>query len=247
MCGRYAASRDPSAIVEEFEVDEGPERVLPADYNIAPTKDIYVIRDKADDGPPVREMLIARWGLIPTWAKDPSIGARMNNARMETAAQKPAFRQAYAKRRCLIPADGYYEWYTSEQLNAKGRPIKQPFFIHSTDGSSLAMAGLLEWWRDRAAGESAPWQLTAAILTTDAIPDLARIHDRMPVMVPRPLWRKWLDPAWDGAGGADLLGAVPPGVLQAEPVSVAVNNSRNSGPELIVPVPPESIEGLGMD
>jgi len=239
MCGRYAASRDPAVIVAEFEVQEGPERILPADYNVAPTKDIYVIRDRAEsDGTRfTREMLIARWGLIPTWAKDPSIGARMNNARMETAAEKPAFRQAYAKRRCLIPAEGYYEWYTSEQLNAKGKPVKQPFFIHSADGSSLAIAGLLEWWRDRAAGDEAPWQLTAAVLTTEAIPQLATIHDRMPVMVPRPLWSRWLDPTWNGAGAIGLLGVVAEGELVAEPVSMAVNNSRNNGPELLIPVP----------
>lgn len=236
MCGRYAASRDPSIIVDEFEVDEVPDRVLPQDWNVAPTKEIYVIRDRPDPegAPPTREMLIAKWGLIPGWAKDPSIGARMNNARMETAATKPAFRQAYAKRRCLIPADGYYEWFTSSDLNDKGRPIKEPYFIRNTDGSSLAMAGLLEWWRDRAAGEEAPWILTAAILTTDATPDLEHIHDRMPVMVPRAGWRRWLDATWDGSGAwGSLLGPVPAGVLTAERVSMAVNNSRNNGPELV--------------
>ena len=133
-----------------------------------------------------------RWGLVPSWAKDPSIGNRMINARMETVAEKPAFRKAFAKRRALLPADGYFEWYGE----VKGK--KQPFFIRPADGGVLAMAGLYELWRDPSVPEDSgtdPWLWTVTVLTTTATDELGRIHDRMPLLVERERYAEWLDPA----------------------------------------------------
>jgi len=151
MCGRYAAAKDPAALAEEFGVAVPPEPLLEPDYNVAPTKRVYVVVEREQETGPRRELAVARWGLIPSWAKDPSIGSRLINARAETVAEKPSFRGAFAKRRCLVPADGYFEWYVPTPLEAKespagkvGKPVKQPFFIHAADGSSLAMAGLYE-------------------------------------------------------------------------------------------------------
>lgn len=237
MCGRYAAAKDQAVLVEEFGVDTPAEQELAPDYNVAPTKAVYVIRDDRSTPEVHRQMLVARWGLIPSWAKDPAIGARMINARVETVREKPAFREAYARRRCIVPADGYYEWYTPPgddvPRGRSGRPVKQPFYIHRADGACIAMAGLLSWWRS---GED--WTLSMAVLTTEANEDLARIHDRMPMTVPREHWEQWLDTRWDGA---DAVGGVlcpaEPGELVAYPVSTAVNSVRNNGPALIDPLP----------
>jgi putative SOS response-associated peptidase YedK len=236
MCGRYAAATTAADWVEEFEVTDAPERVLAPDYNVAPTKEMYLIAAGEDDGEAARRMEIARWGLIPSWAKEASIATKMTNARVETVSEKPSFRSAFAKRRCLIPADGYYEWYRPE----KG--AKQPFYIHRTDGRSLAMAGLYEWWRDPSNSEAEP-RLTCTVITTAATAELAVIHDRMPVMIDESDWAEWLDPSVPGKelplpmleGGFRL-------VLVAEPVSVAVGNVRNNGPSLITPIAPD--EGL---
>jgi putative SOS response-associated peptidase YedK len=139
MCGRYASSRRPEDLVEEFEVVESRIAApLAADYNVAPTKEVYAVVDRppAKDGPepPQRQLRVLTWGLVPSWAKDPAIGGRMINARMETVAEKPAFKRAFAVRRCLLPADGYFEWYPTSQLTAAGKPRKQPFFIRPRDG-----------------------------------------------------------------------------------------------------------------
>ncbi len=137
---------------------------------------------------------MARWGLVPSWAKDVSIGSRLINARVETAATKPAFRKAFAARRCLMPADGFYEWYASAAVGKGGKPIKQPFFIHAPDGRSLALAGLFEFWRDRAAQDDQPWLMSVTILTTTSTDALGRIHDRMPLPIRERDWDLWLDP-----------------------------------------------------
>jgi len=230
MCGRYAAATTAADWVEEFEVADAAERVLAPDYNVAPTKEMYLIAAGVDDGETTRRMEIARWGLIPSWAKEASIATKLTNARVETVSEKPSFRSAFAKRRCLIPADGYYEWYRPE----KG--AKQPFYIHRTDGRSLAMAGLYEWWRDPSNIEAAP-RLTCTVITTAATAELAVIHDRMPVMIGQSDWTEWLDPSVPGKelplpmleGGFRLE-------LVAEPVSVAVGNVRNNGPSLLAPI-----------
>jgi len=268
MCGRYAASKDPEALVEEFEIDQTDVgEPLAPDYNVAPSKPVYVVlqrrpRKPAEPvgvrpgsqptvtGPVPRQLRVARWGLVPSWAKDRSIGSRLINARVETLAEKPAFRRAFAARRCLLPADGYYEWYTPTEPDAPttkaGKPRKQPFYIHPADGSSLAMAGLYEWWHDPTRDRDDPdaWLLTTTVITTTATDALGRIHDRMPVLVPRPAWARWLDPDdVDPAGGqplTDLLVPADPDALLTEAVSTAVNDVRNNGPELVEPVPAQA-------
>lgn len=256
MCGRYASSRRPEDLVEEFEVEQSEVREsLAPDYNVAPTKEVYAVlsRPPSQDKqrPAQRQLRVVTWGLVPSWAKDPAIGNRLINARVETAAEKPSFRRAFAARRCLLPADGYYEWYTPEEprtedspdrAGGRRRPRKQPFFIHHPDGSVLAMAGLYEIWRDPTKAEDDPdrFRWTCTVLTTNAQDDLGRIHDRMPLLVDRESYGAWLDPTVsDPALLQGLLVPAAPGRLEAYPVSTAVNNVRNNGPELVEPLPPE--------
>ena len=245
MCGRYAASRSADDLVEEFEVERVEvDEPLPADYNVAPTKDVYAVLTRAHRGEdaPHRTLRVLRWGLVPSWAKDPGIGSRMINARLETAAQKPAFRRAFARRRCLVPADGYYEWYTPAAVEPGRRPRKQPFYIHRRDGASLALAGIYEFWRpaDADPQDPASWLTTMALLTTSAPDDTGRIHDRAHLLLERRDWQAWLDPErTDAEPLVDLLVPAAPGELEAYPVSTAVNNVRNNGPDLLEPLPPE--------
>ena len=246
MCGRYASSRSPEDLVEEFEVvaDRTP-APLAADYNVAPTKEVYAVveRPPARDSPepPERQLRVLTWGLVPSWAKDPSIGHRMINARMETVADKPAFKRAFAVRRCLLPADGYFEWYPTSRTTKAGKPVKQPFFIRPADGGVLAMAGLYEIWRDptRAEDDPARFRWTCTVLTTEAEDSLGHIHDRMPLMVERDRWSQWLDPRVGGE--LSLLVPAAPGHREAYPVSPAVGNVRNNGPELVEPLPLEDV------
>jgi len=241
MCGRYATTQTSATLNQAFEIDLADSFAsLEADYNMAPTKLAPVVIGRREDesaSAPQRELLTARWGLIPSWAKDPSIGSRMINARSETVAEKPAFKKAFAKRRALIPADGYYEWYAGQPREGEKKPPKQPFYITPKDGSVLAMAGLYEFWKDREADE---WVISYTILTTTAEDDLGHVHDRMPLFLEPDAFDAWLDPAPQGSD--DLLGLLipaAPGRLDAFAVSTAVNNVRNNGPELIVPLPPE--------
>jgi putative SOS response-associated peptidase YedK len=224
-------------LVAEFEVDsvdvpEG-ERLAP-DWNVAPTKPVYAIltrRQKEEQ--PTRRLAVLRWGLVPFWAKDPKIGARMINARVESVAEKPAFREAFARRRCLLPADGYYEWHSTD--GPAGRPVKQPFFIRAQEGTTLAMAGLYEFWRDPSGDRDDPsaWLRTCTILTTTATDSIGHIHDRQPLFVEPASWSAWLDPARQNVTGlTDLLVPNPACGLTAHQVSTAVNDHRNNGPEL---------------
>lgn len=249
MCGRYASSRSPADLAEEFEIDrarvsETVAEPLPPDYNVAPTKSVYAVLHRPE-GP--RQLRVVTWGLVPFWAKEPKIGNRMINARVETLAEKPAYRQAFAKRRCLLPADGYYEWYTTQQRGKSGKPLKQPFFIRPTNGSSLAMAGLYEIWRDPDEDEDDPARFlwTCTVITTRAEDDLGHIHDRMPMTVERDRWAAWLDPESGTDALHDLLVPAAPGRLEAYPVSTSVNNVRNNGPELLEPLPADEVpEGV---
>jgi putative SOS response-associated peptidase YedK len=246
MCGRYASSRSPEDLVEEFEVvaDRTP-APLAADYNVAPTKEVYAVVErpptKDSPEPPERQLRVLTWGLVPSWAKDPSIGNRMINARMETVADKPAYKKAFAVRRCLLPADGYFEWYPTSRTTKAGKPLKQPFFIRPADGGVLAMAGLYEIWRDPSRAEDDPerFRWTCTVITTDAEDSLGHIHDRMPLMVERDRWSQWLDPRVGGE--LSLLVPAAPGRLEAYPVSTAVGNVRNNGPELVEPLPLEDV------
>jgi putative SOS response-associated peptidase YedK len=245
MCGRYASSRRPEDLIEEFEVEE-PRVAAPLepDYNVAPTKEVYAVVQRPpsrdSDEPPRRQLRVLRWGLVPSWAKDPSIGNRMINARMETVAEKPAYKKAFAARRCLLPADGYFEWYPTEQLTRAGKPRKQPFFIRPRDGGTLAMAGLYEIWRDPTREEDDPdrFRWTCTVLTTEAEDSVGHIHDRMPLMVEPDRWSRWLDPGLsDRDDLLSLLVPAAPGRLEAFPVSTLVSNVRNNGPELVEPIP----------
>ena len=191
---------------------------------------------KADG--PARELRVVRWGLVPSWAKDPSMGGRLINARAETVDGKPAFRKAFARRRCLLPADGYYEWQPKE---LDGRTVKQPYYISRADGGPLAMAGIYELWRDRAVPDDheRAWLWSAAIITTNAPDELGRIHDRMPMIIGADSWAEWLDPASDDP--ADLRALLTPAVsggLVWRPVSTEVNSVRHNGAQLIEPIRP---------
>jgi putative SOS response-associated peptidase YedK len=250
MCGRYAAAKDPAALVEEFEVEEQLlEEPLKPDWNVAPTKRVYVVMERRHKDAPEtaeapRQLRVAKWGLVPSWAKDPSIGSRMINARVETLAEKPSFRRAFAARRCILPADGYYEWYEPEGEDVprtkSGKPRKQPFYIHPSDGSSLAMAGLYEWWHDKSRDRDDPeaWLLSTTIITTSSTDAVGRIHDRMPLVVDRAHWAAWLDPGPAEPGVlAELLSPASAVRLDAYPVSLEVNDVRHNGPQLVDPVP----------
>ncbi|MEU4700463.1 SOS response-associated peptidase [Nonomuraea dietziae] len=242
MCGRYASARKKHELLEEFEVeqDASPDEELQPDYNVAPTKQVYAVLSRVpkEAERAVRQLRVMRWGLVPVWAKDPSIGSRMINARLETVAEKPAFKRAFASRRCLLPADGYFEWMPVEGEKRK----KQPFYIHPEDDGVLAMAGLYEFWKDPTRAEDDPlkWLVTCTVITTQAEDDLGHIHDRMPMMIERERWAEWLDPTLTDTGQASrLLVPADAGRLVAYPVSTDVNSVRNNGPHLIEPQEPE--------
>jgi putative SOS response-associated peptidase YedK len=253
MCGRYATSKSSAELIDEFDIEERIGDDLEPDYNVAPTKDVYAVlarRPRSEpDGPVRRQLRVVRWGLVPSWAKDPSIGSRLINARTETVAEKPSFKRAFAARRCLLPADGYYEWYEPEARRAGDRPggrkvPKQPFFIRARDGSPLAMAGLYELWRDDARDREDPdaWLWTSTVLTTTAEDELGRIHDRMPLLVQRESYDTWLDPTIsDPDALLGLLVPAAPGLLEAYPVSTLVNKVDNNGPALVQPIPLEDL------
>lgn len=267
MCGRYASSASPDQLVEIFEVDEVPDlpdvRALTPRWNIAPTDPVAAIveRTDRDSGDVTRKLYAPRWGLVPSWSKEPGSGARMINARAETVAEKPAFRRAFAQRRCLIPADGYYEWYPLKNADgtpvlSKGRPVKQPFWIHPLarpgEPDVMAMAGIYEFWRDdsKEAGDPTAWLTTCSIITTQVTDALGMIHDRMPMQVRRADWDAWLDPhLTDPAAARQLLHAPSADEMGAYAVSKRVNTVANDGPDLVQPVEesgvPDPREGSG--
>jgi putative SOS response-associated peptidase YedK len=258
MCGRYASSSHPEDLIEEFEVDEDRTgQVAPSilvtpqsppagqpDFNIAPTKQAPVVLTRAvrgdADASPTRQLRLLTWGLVPSWSKDIKVGLRMINARSESLLDKSSFARAAASRRCLVPADGWYEWQVSPTaVDTKGNPRRQPFFVHRSDGAPLAMAGLYEFWRDRSLGEDDPdaWLTTYAIITSAAEPGLDRIHDRQPLVLERKDWDDWLDPTQtDLASVKAHLAFSGPGRFDAYPVGTAVNSSRNNGEQLLLPL-----------
>ncbi|HTT54466.1 MAG TPA: SOS response-associated peptidase [Streptosporangiaceae bacterium] len=251
MCGRFASARKRQELLEEFSVQrDRVEEDLRPDYNVAPTKPVYAVLSRrpresagAEPGPPgadgeaaERELRVVRWGLVPSWAKDISIGSRLINARAETVAVKPAFRRAFARHRCLLPADGYYEW---EKTGDPAKPQKQPFYIHRGDGGVLAFAGLYELWRDKSVPDDDPraWLWSATIITTRAEDEIGRIHDRMPMVIEPARWADWLDPAaTSGEALHSLLAPAAVAHLTSYPVSTEVNSVRHNGPGLIEPL-----------
>ncbi|MGH9171459.1 MAG: SOS response-associated peptidase [Acidimicrobiales bacterium] len=250
MCGRFVASRPVEDVASIFEIEDidVPEELALPRWNIAPQAGVLAVRtrllrpDGSDDGAPLeprRGLTDFRWGLVPSWAKQASVGTRSINARAETVLDRPAFRTALAKRRCIIPADAFYEWRRNGSL-------REPWCYTMSSGEILAFAGLYEVWRPKAAGgqDGGPgwhddWLLTCTIITTDANGDVAPVHDRMPVFLDKLDWAGWLDPAPLGSDDlAHLLRPAPDGVLRAYQVSTAVNSARLDGPELVEPLEP---------
>ncbi|MGB8327255.1 MAG: SOS response-associated peptidase [Steroidobacteraceae bacterium] len=222
MCGRYAFFSAHEAVARLFGIQD-PAPIEPR-WNIAPTQFVPVVRTGSDGA---RRVALLYWGLIPSWAREKSIGARLINARSETARDKPAFRAAYRKRRCLLLASGYYEWQ-------KTGGAKQPYFIRRVGGDPFGMAGLWESWIERP-GE--PPLESCTILTGAAQPALAVIHDRSPVIIPPESYARWLDPQLVDADAVDaLVGERHADPLQAVAVGRAVNNAKNEGRGLIAPI-----------
>lgn len=221
------------------------------DYNVAPTVAVPAVLERhSHDSKEVRRRLAPLvWGLVPSWAKDRSIGSRLINARRETVAEKPAFRKAFATRRCLLPADGFYEWYAGETpadgpeaapgRRPAGRPARQPFFLHRRDGGLLVMAGIYEIWRDptKDREDDTAWLRTCAVITTQATDAAGHIHDRMPMVLARGAVDAWLDPTRTGPEDAlALLAVTEPDALEAYAVSTRVNSVKNNDPSLVEPL-----------
>ena len=221
MCGRYASARNVDVLAAEFEAAIVERDVLPLpSWNVAPTDAVPVV--VAGDGG--RTLTAMRWGLVPAWADDPSIGSRMINARLETVTERPAFREAALRQRCLLPADGWYEWM-------KGPAgARQAYFLHRPDEELVAFAGLWAQWHPR----SGPPLRTVTIVTAAAPDDLGHVHDRAPVIVPRELWADWLDPADERA--IERLRPTPAASITPRPVGPAVGDVRSDGPDLVAPV-----------
>lgn len=221
MCGRYSITSPIEAIQRIFDVPERPN--LAPRYNVAPTQDAPVVRLEEDGA---RHLTELRWGLVPFWAEDPSIASRMINARGESVAEKPAFRAAFRQRRCLVVADGFYEWRKPVRKGG----AKQPYRITLADGGPFAFAGLWERWIDPS--ERRPVD-TFTIVTTDANERLKPIHPRMPVILDSSDFDTWLDPAHNPGDALALLKSFPEDRLDVYPVSTRVNNVANDDPEVI--------------
>lgn len=232
MCGRYLLHADPALLERAFgfaEFSELPQQLCRR-FNIGPTQTVPIVRDlpgrslqivrKGGGG---RELALARWGLIPAWAKEASIGNRMINARAETVAEKPAFRAAFRARRCIIPASGFYEW------RRRGSGPKQPYLIRRKDGAPMGFAGLWENWTDHETGEVVT---SCVIITTEPNALMTELHDRMPVILDPGDYDSWLDP---GRGGRELLRPCPEEWLEAVPVSTRVNSPRNDDESILQP------------
>lgn len=229
MCGRYASFMAPHDIQLAFNLDalgEETEGLAPS-WNVAPTQDIAIIVERLDEEADKvsRELHVARWGLVPPWSKDPAAGPQMINARIETVAEKRTFAPSLKKRRCIVPANGYFEW----QATAGG---KIPHYIHYADESPLAFAGLYGWWK----APDGAWLLSATIITRAAAGPMTQIHDRTPVLLRPDYYDQWLDPRLTDPLAARAVIERPNPELSAQVVAKAVGNPRNNSPENILPV-----------
>jgi putative SOS response-associated peptidase YedK len=237
MCGRFTLRTPASVLIERFDLDVRSDRqmeLFSPRYNIAPTQEIVIVRANPSDGRRTAAMM--RWGLVPSWAKEPG-GAPQINARAETLVEKPMFRTAYRRRRCLIPADGFYEW---QQPAGGGKGTKQPYYIHRPDGQPFAFAGLWESWTGRGASASEPNKTSPSsiesctIVTTQANQRLRELHERMPVVLAPADYDLWLDvKVEEPATLAHLLAPCGEDELVAEPVSTHVNRVANDDPRCI--------------
>jgi len=227
MCGRYVAATAPDQLAQLFGVTDVRAGDLGPRWNVAPTMDVYAVAEGSDGG---RRLGTFRWGLVPWFSTGPGGGAKMINARAETVAEKPSFRRALERRRCIIPADGFYEWLRTGKE-------KLPHLFAAADGSVLGLAGLWELWRPKDAPDAEPLR-TCAIVTTTANATMAPIHNRMPVVLAPEAWSAWLDRGTTQACElAELLAPAPEGVLIRRAVSPRVNNVRNDDAELLQPAP----------
>lgn len=228
MCGRFVATLSPTQLAPYLGVDEIRTEALDASWNVAPTDPVYAVAENRENQ---RLLGTYRWGLVPSWAKDVKIGARMINARAETLTSK--FGRAFERRRCLLPADGFYEW---EKREGGG---KQAWFIHRTDEAPLVFGGLWELWRDPEGPEDADPLRTCTIITTAANDLLRPIHDRMPVVISPSDWDRWLDrDLTDPAAVQDLLAPADPRQFERYEVSPRVNSVRNNAGDLVAPINP---------
>lgn len=239
MCGRFVSTAGPDRIAAYFDTvlpTEATAESLGENYNVAPTQDIYGVVAAVDGAARVE---LFHWGLIPSWAKDRKIASRMINARAETLAEKPSFKGLLATKRCIVPMDGFYEWMPGTAdgpVNAKGKPLKQPMYIHPPGDELLAVAGLWAAWKDPDDPEGR-FLHSATIITTDANATMAAVHDRMPAILTSERWSDWLDPANRDLGALTaLLDGGPVGPLTIDAVSTDVSNVRNNRPDLIDPV-----------
>ncbi|MGH8905476.1 MAG: SOS response-associated peptidase [Egibacteraceae bacterium] len=223
MCGRFVAANDADGLARFFMVDERKADELPPSWNVAPTDPVYAVAAHEDR----RVLVTFRWGLVPFWAKDRKAASRHINARAETVAEKPAFAESFRRRRCLIPADGFYEW----QRHPDGSRI--PYFIHRSDGEPMALAGLWASWRDPE--QEGARLLTCTILTTEATGGIADLHPRTPVALPHSAWGDWLDHEADPAALRHLLTPTDPELVAWRRVSAEVNSVRNNHPGLPAP------------
>jgi putative SOS response-associated peptidase YedK len=235
MCGRFVMPKASSDLVAAFGVEEQPGPELPPSWNVAPTQPVNIVTERLDQGTGElsRRLEVMRWGLVPSWAKDPKVGSRMINARSETILEKPSFRSAAVKRRGLVPAAGYYEWMKTDTG-------KVPTYLTSETGGLLAFAALYEFWPDPALPEDHEhkWLASCTILTTMATDALGHIHERSPVLIPEDWQAEWLNAkTTDRTAVRQLLDALPEPRLVPYEVSDRVNSVRNNGPELIEPVP----------
>ena len=222
MCGRFALATDNETIAQQFELPLPEGMALAPRYNIAPTQPVTAVRlNRAHQ----REITHFQWGLIPSWSKDPKIGSRMINARSETVADKPSFRAAFKRRRCIIPATGFYEW---QKLNGG----KQPTYIHPAEENLFALAGLWEVWHSADGSEIE----SCTILTTRPNELMEPIHNRMPVILEREDYDVWLEPGDQPEQGLHLLRPFPSHKMATYPVSTFVNNPRNEGHQCVMPL-----------
>ncbi len=242
MCGRYASSQTPGELAEQFSADGVDAADLGARFNVAPTDPIYAVLERAKPGDRadvVRQLRDVRWGLVPSWAKDPSIGSRLINARVETIAEKPSWRTAFRKRRCILPASGYYEWMPEH--NEMGKAYKQPYYLRPAAGDTLSFAGLYELWPDPTKDEDDDaadrWLWTAAIITCAATGPAGEVHDRTPLVIPDDRVDAWLSPGLQHPKEiSEVIAGIRPPLLGVRAVATTVNRVGNDGPELIAPL-----------
>lgn len=225
MCGRYTQTADPAELQSFFDADQVEIEKLKANYNITPTSDVYVVDELSGR----RQLRVVKWGLIPAWQKDLTKSKPLINARSESVAEKPSFRDAFRTARAIVPATGWYEWKTIGL--DPGDKTKQPFYLHHPENQLLAFAGILS-----AIKTDSGWLRTMAILTTSACAELEKVHDRMPVILAEADWAKWLSPATDSATLQDLFHPTAAGEVQIYPVSQAVNSNRATGSELVAEI-----------